>query len=135
MAYNTKIKSFFKDPNCSVCGGKVKGWARRQCDNCGSLVCARHRPTLVSYWECPACRNRQQQFLGAPEVGSQIAGPQAPHPMPDLRQWGYNPTADSHLDQMLRAAETLYNEGNDQAADRIAEKLLTELYHNEEAQD
>lgn len=132
MAFS-KIKSFFKEPNCSICGGRVKGWARRQCDNCGALVCASHRPPLVPYWECPACKARQGEFLGAPEVGSQLAGPRPFQPTPDLTQFGYTHASDSRLDTILRTAESLYAEGRDSEADALTGPLLSVLYRGGQA--
>jgi hypothetical protein len=134
MPLNNKIRSYFQDPNCAVCGYKIRGWARRQCDNCGRQVCSRHRPPFVQWWECPECKKRQNQFVGAPQIGAQIAGPTPPQQMPDLRQWGYNIHADARLEGMLRAAEDLYTEGKSAEADRLAEALLSELYQDDDTQ-
>lgn len=130
---NPNIRSFFKDPNCTICGNKIRGWARRQCDNCKSLVCARHRPPLIGYWECPSCRNRQQAFLGAPEVGAQIAGPAVKQGVPNLGQTGYQVAFDKGLDKNLKLSENLYLSGNYRDADALTDKIIEDIYSDTES--
>lgn len=59
MNPNIGIKSFTKPqkqahPTCHVCGKMVRFPAK--CDNCGNVVCNRHRPAFVTPWYCSKCR-------------------------------------------------------------------------------
>lgn len=82
-----EIKNYVKKKNqatCAICAdqGKnveVKGWARAYCDNCGKVVCQRHRPLLVNEWTCPLCIRQQQQQLQAwSEPQSAASAPKSP---------------------------------------------------------
>ena len=84
-----QMKQYVQDPRCSICNRSVRGWSRTNCDNCGSTVCRRHRPLFVNFWQCPACQQRQQQFMGTQPQQSQpwqqnmaqsLTPPQSPSP-------------------------------------------------------
>ena len=57
-----ELRKYYQDPACSICGRKIKGWAKAKCDNCQAVVCNRHRPMFVSQWHCPKCKMRQNNF-------------------------------------------------------------------------
>lgn len=65
MELNLGIKSFMKPqkqayPTCFVCGKFVRFPAK--CDNCGNVVCNRHRPAFTNPWYCPKCQSLWQNW-------------------------------------------------------------------------
>lgn len=66
MNPNIGIKSFLKPqkkqayPTCHVCNKTVRFPAK--CDNCGNVVCNRHRPAFVTPWYCPKCLEMWKQW-------------------------------------------------------------------------
>lgn len=110
MAPNNKITNYYRDPRCAVCGFVVRGWAKRNCDNCGQIVCSRHRPPFVKFWQCPKCRERQNQFVN-----------QQPESTNNIK-------TSNKIDEMMRRAESLYVSGHEQEADQVTTSILKKLY-------
>ncbi len=114
-----QIKRFIQEPNCQICGRPVRGWARSQCDNCGSNVCRRHRPLFVEYWQCPDCDKRQSSFNNTTPLPQQ-----APIPAP-------NPAPSNNLFSQLDRAEHLYKESQEAEANTVTASLFVSLMNDE----
>lgn len=107
MNPDVSIKSYLKPkkraqfPMCHVCNRPVRFSAK--CDNCGNIVCHRHRPAFVKPWYCSKCLEM-------------------------WNQWSQNnpEPAEDTINQMAMA-ETLFETGRMVEANKIVDEIVDAL--------
>ena len=123
-----QIKNYVEQKDqatCSVCSDQgraveVKGWAKAHCDNCGKVVCQRHRPYFQKYWTCPVCVKQQQQLVNAPSIATPALMPQTPFEAAQPKE-----APDFMRDMAL--AQALFDNGRTAEAKCVTEEIFALL--------